>query len=236
MQSVLRRKTIGIQKMDLETALKKRPQRDSGFNNSSIQSAYSRYSGVYDLLFGALFKPGRLAAVQALNTRPGHRVLEVGVGTGLSLPMYDKEVKVVGIDISTEMLAKARSRITREPAPQVEDIIEMDAQDMTFADNSFDSVVAMYAVSVVPDIDQMFDEIQRVCKPGGEFVLVNHFVSDNILLKLFENAMIPLSSAIGFRPNLNREDVIQRTGMELLETRAVNVFGYWTLMRFRIPR
>jgi phosphatidylethanolamine/phosphatidyl-N-methylethanolamine N-methyltransferase len=91
----------------------------------------------------------------------------------------------------------------------------------------------MYAVSVVPDLNRMFDEVRRVCKPNGEFVLVNHFASGNYLVQLFENAMTPFSSAFGFHPNLNCVEIAQLTGMELLEARAVNAFGYWTLMRFR---
>ncbi|NQW01875.1 MAG: methyltransferase domain-containing protein [Rhodospirillales bacterium] len=201
----------------------------------SVQSAYSRYSKFYDLLFGNVFTAGRLAAVQAINTEPGQRVLEVGVGTGLSLPMYREDALVTGIDVSTDMLDIARLRVAGAKMPQVQNILEMDAQNMSFSDNSFDSVVAMYTVSVVPDPIQMLNEIRRVCVPGGQFVLVNHFASRNLLVKLCEEALTPLSSVIGFRPNLKREKIAQLTGMELLETRAVNAFGYWTLMRFRNP-
>ena len=219
--------------MNLDYVIQKYSLRRRAVDNSSIQSAYSRYSGVYDVVFGAVFKPGRHAAINALNSQPQDRILDVGVGTGLSLPMYRDDVKVVGIDISVEMLEKARSRIAQNAITQVESILEMDAQDMAFADNSFDSVVAMYAVSVVPDLNRMFDEVHRVCKPGGEFVLVNHFRSGNYFVKLFENALTPFSAVFGFHPNLDCLEIVQLTGMELLESRTVNAFGYWRLMRFR---
>lgn len=219
--------------METEAGLLKRLRRPQGIDLTSVQSAYSRYSNVYDFLFGAVFEPGRLAAVQAIDCQPGQRVLEVGVGTGLSLSMYPEDAEVVGIDVSTEMLDKARLRVSQKEMPHVQAILEMDAQNMSFPDHSFDSVIAMYAVSVVPDLPRMFDEIRRVCVPGGEFVLVNHFSSGNFFAKLFEDAMIPFSSFIGFRPNLKREAVAQLTGMELIDASAVNAFGYWTLMRFR---
>jgi phosphatidylethanolamine/phosphatidyl-N-methylethanolamine N-methyltransferase len=116
----------------------------------AVKAAYRRYAPVYDTLFGPVLQPGRHAVVQALHCRPGERVLEVGVGTGLSLPLYPRDVRVTGIDLSSEMLEKAKRRVARVNLRNVEALLEMDAESTTFADASFDKVVAMYVVSVVP--------------------------------------------------------------------------------------
>ena len=126
---------------------------DTGaIDRDAVLAAYSRYANVYDIIFGAFLEPGRRAAVNAVNTRPDQRILEVGVGTGLSLPKYRADARIVGIDISPDMLAKARGRVARQRLCQVEALHEMNAEDMGFADDSFDGVVVMYAVSVVPDL------------------------------------------------------------------------------------
>jgi len=130
----------------------------------SLEKAYKRYSKFYDLVFGAVFHPGRRTAVEKLNCRPGDRVLEVGVGTGLSLSMYSSDVKVAGIDLSKDMLAKARKRVEEENLSHVENLLEMDALEMSFPDNSFDKVIAMYVASVVPDVAKLAEEIKQFVK------------------------------------------------------------------------
>jgi phosphatidylethanolamine/phosphatidyl-N-methylethanolamine N-methyltransferase len=202
----------------------------------SVVAAYSRYANLYDILFGVIFDPGRRAAVNAVNTRPGQRILEVGVGTGLSLPKYRADARVVGIDVSPDMLEKARRRVARQGLGQVEALHEMNAEEMCFADDSFDGVVVMYAVSVVPDLARLFAEIRRVCVAGGDVVVVNHFASSSILPNLAEMAMAPLSSSIGFRPDLGEAEVTGYADIEILESRKVNVFGYWKLIRCRNTR
>ncbi|MEO5375579.1 MAG: methyltransferase domain-containing protein [Alphaproteobacteria bacterium] len=202
-------------------------------NVHRIKQAYRRYAAVYDTLFGRLFDPGRHQAMRIINAVPGRRVLEVGVGTGLSLPLYRRDARVTGIDFSHEMLARARDRVARHDLAHIEDLVEMDAQAMTFPDNSFDAVVALYVASVVPEPARLLSEIRRVCVPGGDIVIVNHFASRNVLLRTAERALSPFSSLIGFRPDLELEDFHQAAAMETMEQTCVNALGFWRLIRFR---
>jgi phosphatidylethanolamine/phosphatidyl-N-methylethanolamine N-methyltransferase len=195
--------------------------------------AYRRYAGIYDLLFGPIMHPGRRRIVRALDLRPGNAVLEVGVGTGLSLPLYPSFVRVTGIDISREMLDRAHRRVARERLSHVEAIQEMDAQAMNFPDARFDKVVAMYVVSVVPDPRRLVEEMRRVCKPDGEILIVNHFRSRNWLLAAFETMLAPLSRLAGFRPDVALGPFLADTGLEVIEIRSTNLFGYWKVIRCR---
>src|SRR6201997_2186567 len=137
------------------------------------------FSGSYDIVFGPVFHPGRKEAVRIANDRPGQRILEVGVGTGLSLPHFRGDARVTGIDVSAEMLEKARHRVERLKLAQVEALLVMDAEQTSFPDDAFDAVLALYVASVVPDPARFAAEMRRVCKPGGTIVIVNHFTSDN---------------------------------------------------------
>ncbi|MBF0094678.1 MAG: methyltransferase domain-containing protein [Alphaproteobacteria bacterium] len=202
-------------------------------NAHRIKQAYRRYAAVYDKLFGRVFDPGRRQAMGIINAAPNRRVLEVGIGTGLSLPFYRQDIRVTGIDFSNEMLAKARDRVARHGLSQIEDLIEMDAQFMTFPDNSFDAVVAMYVVSVVPDPERLLAEIRRVCVAGGDIIVVNHFASRNVLLRFVERALSPLSSLIGFRTDLELEDFLRAAAVETVAQTRVNAMGFWHLIRFR---
>ena len=200
---------------------------------TAIRKVYKRYAGVYDVVFGPVFEQGRRMAVETANTKANQRVLEVGVGTGLSLPAYRRDARVVGIDISREMLDKARLRVRRLGLDHVEDLLEMDAENMAFPDHSFDAVVAMYVVSVVPNPGRFLAEMRRVCRPGGEIILVNHFASGHPVLRSVERALEPLSATMGFRPNLELSTVQKIAGIEMLGIRDANAFGYWKLVRFR---
>lgn len=200
-------------------------------NLESIKKAYRRYARYYDTVFGAIMHPGRMAVIQALSASPGQRVLEVGVGTGLSLPHYPEYLKVTGIDISAEMLAKARHRVALEGLVQIEALLEMDAEYMQFPDNSFDKVVAMYVASVVPDPVRFVDEIRRVCKPGGDIFIVNHFRSRNAVMRTVEGMLAPLSKLAGFRPDLDLDHFLRDTGLEVAAMQSANLFGYWKVLR-----
>ncbi len=131
-------------------------------NIRAIEQAYRRYARFYDVCFGAVFQPGRRAIVDTMDCGCGERILEVGVGTGLSLPLYPQDVNVVGIDISRHMLAQARVRVARDRLANVAELVVMDAENMAFEDDSFDKVVAMYVASVVPDPGRLVDEMRRV--------------------------------------------------------------------------
>lgn len=196
----------------------------------SVKAAYRRYAAVYDAVFGPVLQPGRKAVLQALRLRPGERVLEVGVGTGLSLPLYPREVNITGIDVSHEMLEKARRRVARQDLLNVEALLEMDAEQMSFADASFDKVVAMYVVPVVANPVRLLQELHRVCRPDGEIFLVNHVRSDNRLIAAFEKALAPLSDKIGFRPDFELRDMLSDVD-QVTEVSRINFF--WKVMRLR---
>jgi phosphatidylethanolamine/phosphatidyl-N-methylethanolamine N-methyltransferase len=196
----------------------------------AVKAAYRRYAGIYDALFGPVLQPGRRAVLEALKLRPGERVLEVGVGTGLSLPLYPASVRVTGIDLSREMLDKARARVARRKLAQVEALLEMDAEQMSFADASFDKVVAMYVVSVVERPARLLEELHRVCKPDGEIFLVNHVRSDNPLVGSIEKGLARFSDKLGFHPDFELADMLNGSdGVD--ELARINFF--WKVLRLR---
>ncbi len=196
----------------------------------AARQAYRRYAGFYDALFGPILQPGRRAVIDALGCRPGEHVLEVGVGTGLSLPMYPGWVKLTGIDVSQEMLEKARRRVARRQLTNVQALLEMDAEHMSFADGSFDRVVAMYVVSVVQHPERVMAELRRVCRPGGEILVVNHVRSGNPLLGAVEKGLAPLSAKLGWHPDFELAK-ITAAGGTLLEMSTVAVL--WKVLRLR---
>jgi phosphatidylethanolamine/phosphatidyl-N-methylethanolamine N-methyltransferase len=196
----------------------------------AIRKTYRRYARVYDFYFGAVFQQGRKAVIDGMNCQADDCILEVGVGTGLSLPLYPDNVYVTGIDLSVDMLEQARARKERDGLERAI-LLEMDGEKMTFPDNSFDKVVAMYVASVVPHPDRLVAEMQRVCKPGGELYIVNHFHSTHPLLAGVEKLLAPLSKLLGWRPDLSLDEFVRETGLAVKEVIPVNLFGYWTLLR-----
>lgn len=197
----------------------------------AVQRAYRRYAQLYDVYFGLIFQPGRKAILQRMDCRPGEHILEVGVGTGMSLPLYPHATQVTGIDISHEMLARARARKQRYELDNVLALQQMDAENMDYPDNSFDKVTAMYVASVVPSPERLVNEMRRVCKPDGELFIVNHFAHKNVLVGGMERLIAPLSKVLGFRPDFSLEEFIADTGLDVVEQSPVNLFGYWTLLR-----
>ena len=196
----------------------------------AVKSAYRRYAAVYDAIFGAVLQPGRRAVVEALDLRPGERVLEVGVGTGLSLPLYPPQVRVTGIDLSGEMLAKARARVACEGLRSVDALHEMDAEAMSFPGASFDKVVAMYVMSVAARPARLLAELRRVCRPGGEIYIVNHVRSENRLIGAVETALARFSDQLGFHPDFELHQLGPGTAV-LDEVSRINFF--WKVLRLR---
>ncbi|HYL91444.1 MAG TPA: class I SAM-dependent methyltransferase [Burkholderiales bacterium] len=196
----------------------------------AVKTAYRRYAAVYDAVFGPVLQPGRKAVMQALRLRPGDRVLEVGVGTGLSLPLYPREVTITGIDVSREMLEKARRRVARRHLGNVEALLEMDAQSMSFPDASFDKVVAMYVVSVVERPARLLEELHRVCRPDGEIFLVNHVRSENRFVAAMEKGLARFSDKLGFHPDFELRDMVSGPD-QLTELSRINFF--WKVMRLK---
>ena len=192
---------------------------------------YRLFSGSYDLVFGPVFHPGRKDAVCIANDRPGQRILEVGVGTGLSLPHFRPDSRVTGIDVSTEMLAKAQRRAKRLRLAHVEDLQVMDAENLEFPDSSFDAVLALYVASVVPNPARFAAEMRRVCRPGGTIVIVNHFASEEGVMRVVEKLLAPLAGFIGFHADFSLDNFLEVSDLTVREIKPSNLFGYWRLLR-----
>ncbi|HXG79221.1 MAG TPA: class I SAM-dependent methyltransferase [Methyloceanibacter sp.] len=197
----------------------------------SVRHAYRRWAPVYDFTFGVVAEAGRKHAVRIINRRKG-RVLEVGVGTGLSLPCYAKHLTITGIDLSPEMLAKARGKVERKKLSNVVALHEMDAGALAFPDESFDTVVAMYVMTVVPDPERVMRELERVCAPGGEVILVNHFSQDEGLRGWLERRLAPFADLIGWRPVFEIDRVLVCEDLRLAERLSLRPFGLFTMLRF----
>src|SRR5260370_11885640 len=188
---------------------------------------YRLFSGSYDIVFGPVFHPGRKEAVRIANDRPGQRILEVGVGTGLSLPYLRTDSQVTGIDISAEMLARAQRRVGQQQLKHVDALHVMDAEHLDFEDNSFDAVLALYVASVVPSPARFAAEMRRVCIPGGTIVLVNHFTSENWAARFMEKRLAHLARHIGFHADFPLGAFLSESQLTIREIRPSNLFGYW---------
>lgn len=199
---------------------------------SAVLDAYRRWAPVYDYTFGFVAREGRRHAVEVINQRDG-RVLEVGVGTGLSLPDYKKHLEVVGIDLSPEMLEKARERVAARGLAHVTGLHEMDAADLKFAAGAFDTVVAMYVMTVVPEPEQVMRELARVTKPGGEVMLVNHFSQREGVRGWVERRMAPFADRIGWRSVFDLSRVMICDDLELVERKSLRPLGLFTMLRFK---
>jgi phosphatidylethanolamine/phosphatidyl-N-methylethanolamine N-methyltransferase len=198
----------------------------------AVASTYKRWAPVYDKTFGAITGFGRNRVVDHLNTRSGS-VLEVGVGTGLSLRRYKPHLEVTGIDVSTDMLNKARSKVKTHKLAHVKAIREMDARHLEFEDATFDNVVAMYLVSVVPEPERVVSEMARVCKPGGEVVIVNHFARDRGLIAGVERAMAPFADVLGWHSDFEMDRVLVDPRLKKAEEKSFPPFGIFTFLRLK---
>jgi phosphatidylethanolamine/phosphatidyl-N-methylethanolamine N-methyltransferase len=208
------------------------PGENSLMDEMAVRIAYRRWAPVYDNTFGRVAAEGRKHAVEMINRRQG-RVLEVGVGTGLSLPRYRRDLEIVGIDLSPEMLQKARERVASARLTNVAGLYEMDAGDLKFPDDSFDTVVAMYVMTVVPDPEKVMRELARVCRPGGEVLIVNHFSTEDGMRGWVERRMAPFADKIGWRPVFDVDRVMVCSDLQLVEKRGLRPLGLFTMMRFR---
>src|SRR5262245_23028457 len=209
-----------------------RPHAGARIDEDAVRSAYRRWAPVYDHTFGRVAAEGRKHSVEIINQGKG-RVLEVGVGTGLSLPTYGRHLEIVGIDLSPDMLEKARERVAAEGLDNVSDLHEMDAGDLQFPDASFDTVVAMYVMTVVPDPEKVMRELCRVCRPGGEVIIVNHFSAEEGMRGWVERRMAPFADMLGWRPVFDVERVLVCPELALMEKRGLRPWGLFTMMRLR---
>ena len=207
----------------------------SVMDRDQVAEAYGRWAPVYDLVFGPVFRQGRRAAVRAAEA-VGGRVLEVGVGTGLSLDDYGRGTRVVGVDISEPMLEKARSRVKAHNLGRVEALEVMDAEHLIIPDASFDVVVAQYVVTAIPNPERALDEFARVVRPGGEIILTTRIGAETGLRGTLEKWLMPLTTKLGFRtefPWRRYELWAERSGsVRLLERRALPPLGHFWLLRY----
>lgn len=197
--------------------------------NDFVEAVYEKLAKVYDLTFGPTLHPGRLQAIQRMNIQPGERVLEVGVGTGINLSLYPKQAMVTGIDFSVSMLEKARDRVARKGLRNMR-LLQMDAADLKFSDDSFDIVYAPYLISVVPDPVRVACEMRRVCRPGGRIIFLNHFLSRNPLLSRAERMISPFTIHIGFKADLDLPAFLAQAELQPVSIEKVNVPRIWSLV------
>jgi phosphatidylethanolamine/phosphatidyl-N-methylethanolamine N-methyltransferase len=200
-----------------------------------VRKAYAFWAPVYDLVFGAVFDSGRQAAIAAAE-RVGGRILEVGVGTGISLPEYSSRNRIVGVDISDAMLQKARDRVAKLALKNVEQLEVMDAEHLDFPDASFDVVVALYVVSTVPHPEAVLDEFARVVRPGGEIVLANRVGAENGFRRSVEEMLQPIVCRLGWRLEFPWDRFANwtagRDDIQLIERRRMPPFDHFSLLRF----
>jgi len=204
-------------------------------DKDTVAKAYARWAPIYDLVFGAVFDRGRKASIAAAERTGGH-ILEVGVGTGLSLPDYSRTNRLTGIDLSAPMLRKAKARAVEHRLTNVDGLAVMDAQHLGFRDGVFDVVVAQYVITAVPDPEATLDEFVRVVKPGGEIILVNHLGAEGGLRSSFEQGFAPLARRLGWRPEFRWNRLARwaarHGGVSVLERRAMPPLGHFSLIRF----
>ncbi|HXI10776.1 MAG TPA: class I SAM-dependent methyltransferase [Thermodesulfobacteriota bacterium] len=195
----------------------------------SIKKIYAGYSSVYDALFKRFFYPRIKHAITYMDIQPGDRILDVGVGTGLSLSVFPRYCKVVGIDLSTEMLRKAKEKIEENRLDNIK-VMGMDAMSVGFRDDSFDKVFISHVVSVVPDPYKVMQEVKRVCRKGGQVVVVNHFKSKNKLVETVEKIINPVCKKIGWRSDLCLNEFIDRSGLNVKEKYMLKKLDFWHIL------
>ncbi len=199
----------------------------------SVLTAYRRQAPFYDAVFGVLLGPGRRQTVRLANRLAGRQILEVGVGTGLSLPAYRPEKHITGIDLSPDMLRIAEDRVTDQGLDNVDGLLLMDAEQLSFPDNSFDTVIGMYIASVVPNPARMVAEMQRVCRPDGDILIVNHFAETGGIRGTVEKWLGPLSNKLGWRPDFKIESVLKPGSLEVQARHQTAPFGLFTILQCR---
>jgi len=197
--------------------------------NDFVAKVYEKLASVYDLVFGPTLHPGRIEAIRRMKIQPGDSVLEVGVGTGINLSMYPSSCAITGVDLSAPMLNKAHERILNKRLRNCR-VMEMDAAQMAFPDESFDIVYAPYLISVVPDPVRVAQEMRRVCRRGGRIVILNHFKSKNPLMSRIETAISPLTVHIGFKADLDLSAFLTQAALTPVSTDKVNIPKMWTLV------
>jgi phosphatidylethanolamine/phosphatidyl-N-methylethanolamine N-methyltransferase len=200
--------------------------------NDFVARVYENIAWAYDVVFGPTLHPGRVNAIRRMGIKPGDRVLEVGVGTGINAALYPGDCSVTGIDLSSSMLEKARRRIARKDVDNVR-LMQMDAANLKFADDTFDIVYAPYVISVVPDPVAVTREMRRVCRPGGRIVILNHFLSRHAFVARIERIISPATVHIGFKSDLDLPAFLAQAQLNPISIEKVNVPRIWSLVTCR---
>jgi phosphatidylethanolamine/phosphatidyl-N-methylethanolamine N-methyltransferase len=209
---------------------------EARLDDAAVVAAYARWAPIYDPIFGFITGRAIRATMTVVNALPAGRILEVGVGTGLALPLYDGKHRIVGIDLSPDMLRRAERKVAADKLANVEALAEMDAANLAFPDASFDAAVAMFVMTVVPDAPRVLAEMVRVVKPGGRIATVNHFSADGGLRAVVERWLSRFAASLGWHPEFAKEQLLGRAGMKLLSERALSPFGLYTLLVFERVR
>ena len=200
-------------------------------DSNLVEQVYARCASVYDWLCGPILQAGRRKAMYELRRQPGNQILEIGIGTGLTVPLYPDDYAITGIDVSEPMLREAARNIDGRNNIQ---LFRMDAARLTFPDESFDVVYAAYVMSVVPEPLVVLSEMRRVCRVGGHIVLLNHFLSDAPFLSKMERLISPVATArLGFRTDLDARLLLKRAELRPIAIRKVNTPKIWTLVTCR---
>lgn len=194
-----------------------------------IKKIYGGYSGAYDFVFKGFFYPRIKHAIETMHIKPGDRILDVGVGTGLSLQLFPDCCNVTGIDLSAGMLKEARKKLEKHGIKNVT-LLEMDASNLAFGDDSFDHVISTHVISVVPDPVKVIAEMKRVCKKDGNIVLVNHFQSSNRYIAKFDEFISPMTKKVGWRTDLSLERLIRDTNLDVREQYKLNKIDLWKVV------
>ncbi len=208
-----------------------KPSHQPALDENAVRAAYRGWAPFYDYSFGVVAGPGRRRAVSMLNQEQG-RILEIGVGTGLSLPRYKPQLEVIGIDLSSDMLAKAAARVQRLGLRR-KPVAVMDASKLAFADATFDAAAVMYVMTVVPDPAAVMAEMLRVLRPGGTAIVVNHFSRERGLRAAVEHGLARFSRRLGWHPVFPLETVTAAPGFRLTETIELPPLGLFTLLRLQ---
>lgn len=203
---------------------------DAALEKRQVKRAYKLYAPAYDFVFDWIFHPGREAAIRLLDAKRGHHILEVGIGTGLNLPLYPRHCRVTGIDLSEEMLEKAQEKVVDLRLGNVT-LKAMDATVMDLGENEFDSAVATYTISAVPDPVAVLREMKRVVKTGGNLIMLNHFRSQRPVIGRLEDLVAPVCTRLGWKSNLPLEPLLEQVGLTPEISTKVNLFNGWRLIK-----
>ncbi|MFM9941690.1 MAG: class I SAM-dependent methyltransferase [Hyphomicrobiaceae bacterium] len=208
------------------------------YSKDSVVKTYDRWAPVYDVVFGSIFEQARREAIQACEN-VGGRVLEVGIGTGISLPYYSQRCRITGVDISEDMLEVAHRRVAEQNLTNVDGLHVMDCQDLRFPNGSFDAVTAQYVVNTVPNPELALNEFYRMLRPGGELIIVNRIGAESGPRLAVERMLQPVVQRLGWRSEFpwSRFEAWMacHDGIELMERRPLKPFGHFALIRFRKP-